>query len=386
MIPTEFEPLLEPLERFESIRKKAVRTGRRLCDLSYANPHAGIQEAAKAAISEALAEERLLHFQYSPYGGRVVVRRQVADALRDSHRLAFSFEDVVLTPGAMAALQLALRVACRPGGEVLIPTPCWLDYPLYARSLGLVPVMIPLAQPTFDIDVEAVAAACTERTCAILLSHPANPTGRNYGPDTLLRLSETLVNAEDRFGCEVTLITDETHRDFVDAGSFRSAATFYARTLVVYSFGKYHFMQGQRIGYVATSPKHPARAPVSAEMIRWARITGIATPTDLMQRTVPRLLALHYDDSWLGRWRGRFFDELSAMGYGVVRPDATLFLYVRTPIGYDDFGFTGALASSGVLVMPAPVFHHSGYFRVSLTGSESMLERSLPIFAGFGGE
>src|SRR5918995_7353528 len=181
MISPELQILPEPLERFESIRKKVSRLGGRLADLSYANPYGGIQEQAKAVLRETLDTDRLLDLQYSPFGGKTQIRRVVADSLRGTHDLPFVFSDVVLTPGAMVGLQLALRVAGGPGDEVIIPVPCWLDYPLYVRSLGLVPVMVPLEPHTLDIDLEVIAEAISERTCAVLFSQPANPTGRSYG-------------------------------------------------------------------------------------------------------------------------------------------------------------------------------------------------------------
>jgi aspartate aminotransferase len=384
MITPDLQALLEPLERFESIRRRAVRLGDRLCDLSYANPYAGAQQQARDAIRSALDDERLLDLQYTPFGGHTLIRRAVADALRVSHGLPFTFADVVLTPGAMAALHLALRGAGRAGDEVLIPVPCWLDYPLYVRALGLVPVMVPLTGGTFDLDVDAVADAISERTCAVLLGHPANPTGRNYGPEAFADLATALADAERRLGCQITLIADETHRDFTPAGEHRSAAEQWDRTQITYSFGKYHFMQGQRLGYVATSPRHPDRQPLSAELVRWTRITGVATPTALMQRAVPRLLALRHDQSWLLSWRRRMVEELSTMGFDVTPPEATMFMYVRTPADQeDDFQFVAALAAEGVLVLPAPVFHHRGHIRLSLTGSEEMLERSLPVLKRF---
>jgi aspartate aminotransferase len=383
MIPPELEGLLQPLERFEAIRRRVVRLGDRLCDLSYANPYGGAEQQVRAAIRSALDDERLLDLQYAPFGGQTLARRAVADALRASHGLPFAFGDVILTPGAMSALRLSLLASRRTDGEVIIPVPCWLDYPLYIRATGLRPVPVPLAPDSFELDVAAVADAVSERTCAVLLSHPANPTGRNYEPARLAELAEALGQAEERLGYQITLIADETHRDFTDDGTYHSAAGFWERTLLIYSFGKYHFIQGQRLGYVAVSPRHPARRETGAELVRWTRISGVATPTALMQRAVPRLLTLRHDQTWLPRWRQRLVDQLTIDGYHVAQPDATLFIYVQTPPGRDDFDFVTELASEGVLVLPAPVFHHAGYFRLSLTGSEEMLEAALPILKRF---
>jgi aspartate aminotransferase len=383
VISPELQDLLEPLERFESTRRKVARLSGRLADLSYANPYGGIQEQAKAILRQTLDTDRLLDLQYSPFGGKTLVRRAVADSLRDTHNLPFVFSDVVLTPGAMAGLQLALRAAGQPGDEVIIPVPCWLDYPLYVRSLGLVPVMVPLTSKTFELDLAAIAEAVSAKTCAVLFSQPTNPTGRSYGPAALRGLAEMIARAEQHLGCQVTLIADETHRDFVPEGEFHSPSTWWDRTLVVYSFGKYHFMQGQRLGYVAVSPRHPCRRRLAEELVLWTRITGVATPTSLMQLAVPRLLSLRYDQEWLVKWRKRFVEELSAEGYGVAPPEATMFVYVRNPSSYDDFEFVEVLATAGLLVLPAPVFHHRGFFRLSLTGSEPMLEQALSILKRF---
>ena len=384
MIPAETEALLEPLERFEGIRRRVARLGDRLCDLSYANPYEGAVSAARQAVREALQDERSLDLQYAPFGGQPLARRACADALRESHGLPFIPADVVLTPGAMAALQLALRVAGAPGGEVVIPTPCWLDHPLYAHTLGLEPRLVPLPDGDFRLDVEAIASAISPDTCAVMLTHPGNPTGRSHSSTELAALGDAIRAAQEHHGARVTLIADEVHRDFVPT-PYATAAQAFERTIVVYSFGKYHFMQGQRLGYAAVAPDHPEREEAAAELVRWTRIAGIATPTALMQRALPRLLALRHDQSWLAPLRRRLIAGLEGAGYEVVEPDGTLFVYARTPDRYaDDFAFIEELAGRGVLALPAPVFHHSGWFRLALTASEDMIARALPVLEELG--
>jgi aspartate aminotransferase len=217
-----------------------------------------------------------------------------------------------------------------------------------------------------------------------MLSHPANPSGRNYGPELLSELGGEIARAEASLGIGISLIADESHRDFTPSGGYHSASAFVDRALVVYSFGKYHFMQGQRLGYLAVSPRHPERRRASEEAVRWTRILGLATPTSLMQRAVPRLLSLEHDQAWLLGWRARFVKQLSSFGYRVIPPQATMFIYVKTPDGYEDFGFVEELAAAGMLALPAPIFHHRGYFRLSLTGTEGMLEQALSVLERYG--
>jgi aspartate aminotransferase len=369
--------LLEPLERYEAIRRRCARLGNRVADLSYANPYDDVAEGVKAVLAAAIEDHRALDLQYTPWGGTPLARRAVADALRRSHDLPFAFDDVVLTPGAMSALQLALRTVGRPGDEVVVPVPCWIDYPLYVVAAGLVPVLVPLTEGTFDLDPDRMAAAVTARTCALVLAHPGNPTGRSHRPEDLDALGAILGDAEARLGCRPTLIADETHRDYV-TGRYRTMARSWPSTLLAYSFGKYHFLQGQRLGYLAVSPTHPDRHDVRSELIRWARV-GAAVPTALMQRALPALLGLRHDLTWLEERRTRTVHELRRAGLEVATQDATFFVYVRIPDGRDDFEFTAELAAKGVLVLPAPVFHHRGWFRVSLTASDAMLERALDV-------
>lgn len=374
MIPPVLEALLRPLEEFEAIRRRAVRLGDRLCDLSYANPYEGVAQSTREVLRRVVDRERLLDLQYSPFGGQTLIRRAVADDLAARQGMDYGFQDVILTPGAMAALHVALRTSGAPGDEVVLPVPCWLDYPLYAHALGLQPVLVPLAAPDFQLDVAAIERALTPRTAAVLLSNPSNPAGRSYPAGAFSRLAQALERAESRLGRRVTLIADETHRDFTSPGLHVSAAATWPRTITVYSFGKYHFIQGQRIGYLAISPGHPQREELAVEAVRWARIMGFCAPTALMQAAVPDLLVLRHDLGPVDQWRRMLSDELSGAGYRVTPADGTLFVYVATPEGVDDFEFIRRLAEAGTLALPAPVFHHRGHFRLSLTGGARMLE------------
>jgi aspartate aminotransferase len=378
--------LLAAQERADELRARALgRGGRAFADLAYANSHDGPAPEALAALRGAVDASRALALQYTPYGGATIARRLVAEDLRRSHGASFDLKDVVLTPGAMAALNVVFRSVRRDdeASEVVVVTPCWLDVPLYLENLGLVARVVPLDRRTLRLDLGALEAALGPRTRAVVLSQPANPTGLLYGADELAALGALLARCEGR----PLLVSDECHREVVFAPhAFASPAAFYDDTCVVYSFGKRLHLQGQRLGYVAVSPRHSHRRALARTLERLTRVMGFCTPTALMQHAVGDLLRVPTDLEAVGRRRGRVLGALFDAGYDVVPSQATFFVYPRAP-GGDDFAFAARLADRGLLVLPSSVFHDEGRFRLSLTASDEMIDRALEVLrAARGGD
>jgi aspartate aminotransferase len=378
-LPEDLQSCLSTQERFEELRTETLlRHGRALCDLSYANAYDGPSPAAVAAIRQALDSPGTLDLQYTPYGGSTITRRLVAQSLSQSHDIHFQWRDIVMTPGAMAALNILFRAVQSEdwSDEVIVVTPCWLDYPLYLKHLHIRPVFVPVHSASLHLDLDRIKDAIGPRTRALILSQPANPTGVLYTDEELQELAAVLRAT----GNEILLISDECHRDVRFGGrAFVSPSRYYDSTCIVYSFGKSHFIQGQRIGYVAVSPRMKDRNNVRTLLERLCRIMGFCTPTALMQLAVRNMLGTVPDLSHITVRRERVIAELAASGYQVVPSDATFFLYPQTA-GIDDFAFAEDLSAKGVLVLPAALFHHSGHVRISLTASDEMLDRALPIF------
>ena len=376
----DIEKYLQPQERFETLRQHTtLRFGPRLCDFSYANSYDGPNTSVIAAIRKSLDSRRALDMQYTPYGGSTQTRRMVAQKLSESHGCRFNWRNVVLTPGAMAALNVLFRAVRHDGeaNEIIVITPCWLDYPLYLANLGIKPVFVPMSEDMCGLDLDRIADALRPTTRAIVITQPANPAGTLISREQLLELGELLEASESR----PLLISDECHRDVVfEPNRFFSPIECYDNTCVVYSFGKSLFMQGQRLGYAAVSPRADGAAAWSVHLERLCRTMGFCTPTALMQLAVRSLLGERPDLSPIERRRERTIQLLGEAGYRIVPSQATFFLYVSSP-DLDDFAFAEALADRGVLVLPSSIFHHSGHFRVSFTASDEMVDRALPIFA-----
>jgi aspartate aminotransferase len=371
---TGVEPWLLEQERFDALRSVALRAGgARFCDLAYANAWGGPSEVVRAILQRAAASSGELDLQYTPYGGTVVARRHAAQALARRTGLPFKHDHVVLTPGAMSALSLSFR-AFAAGGNVVIPVPTWLDHPLYVAMHRHEPRLVPLRED-FGLDLDAIAAAVDEETHALVLTCPGNPTGHLFSDDELRGLAQVLEAAPRRMGSSpVLLVSDECHRDFVpDDRAFVSPTSCYPSTAVVYSYGKRFLVQGQRLGYVAVSPHHPEAPELVVALRRLARAGGYGTPTSLMQQALPDLEALAPDVATVLARKERTRAGLEAAGLEV-EGDATMFLYVKVA---DDWAATEALAERGVLVLPAALFHHRGYLRITASARDDMLARGL---------
>ena len=190
-------------------------------------------------------------------------RAVVADVLRGRTGIDFEAEDIALTAGAFGALGVTLRALCDVGDEVIFLSPPWFFYELMIASAGATAVRVRLAEPDFDLDPEAIAAAITPRTRAIIVNSPNNPSGRIYRPAELARLGEVLREASARHGRPIVLLSDESYNRIVfDGIDFHSPALDYEASVTIYTYGKTLLAPGQRVGYAALHPAFPDKAAV----------------------------------------------------------------------------------------------------------------------------
>jgi aspartate aminotransferase len=253
-------------------------------------------------------------------------------------------------------------------------------------AAAAVPRKVLLRPPAFDLDLEAIESAITPRTRLVIVNTPHNPTGRIYDQNTLQNLADLLDRASSRNGHRIYLLSDEPYRRLrFDGRPFVSPAAIYAWTFISYSYGKVLLAPGQRLGYLAISPRMPPadRRTFSDSMFAAQMALGWCFPNAVMQYAVPDLEALTIDPMALARRRDRLMDVLRANGFGTLRPEGTFYLWNQWPEG-DPETFWSELAARDVFVMPGRVMNAPGYFRISLTASDEMVERAVPVFEEVG--
>jgi len=307
-------------------------------------------------------------------------QRVVADSLQRRTGIVFQPEDVAMTAGAFGALGVTIRTLCDEGDEVIFLSPPWFFYELMIFSAGATPVRLRLAAPDFALDADAIAAAITPRTRAVIVNSPNNPSGRVYTAAELAALAEVLTTSSDRHGRPIILISDESYNRIVfDGLVYRSAAQHYPATMTIYTYGKTLLAPGQRIGYAAMSPTFPDREPLRLRLLVQQLASGWGFPNALLQHAIGDLEGLSVDVPAFQARRDRMLPALRELGYEATRPEGTFYLMVRSPDA-DDYAFTDRLAEAGALVLPGTIVECPGWFRISLTASDAMVERGLEVF------
>ena len=371
--------LEDPLLRFFGSLDDIDRADPEVCDFVAGNP----QEMALPEFVESLRrwavpqDEHWYAYKFNePYA-----RDAIAEGLRERRGIAFEPRDVFVTDGAFAGLNMTIRSVADPGDEVVFVSPPWFFYEALIVAAGASPVRVRCDLETWDLDVDAIEAALTERTRAIIVNSPNNPTGRIYPPATLERLGAVLSAASERIGRPIYLISDEAYSRIVfDDRGFRSPTEFYPHAFLVYTYGKQLLTPGERVGYVALPPQMPDRPAMHRAMsLAQLAIGGNGIPGAVLQRSIPELEHLTVDLKALQRRRDRLIEALSSSGYEVHPPDGTFYLLPTSPIP-DDQAFTDRLARDKVYVLPGHLVETPGRFRISVTGNDDMVERAIPIF------
>ena len=279
----------------------------------------------------------------------------------------------MVTAGASAATNIALRSVLEPGDEVLLLAPYFPDYPAHVLNHQGIPVVVETG-PDFLPVLETIERAIGERTRAIIVNHPNNPSGRQY-PEPLLRdLVSLLRERGRRFGRPIFLLSDEPYREIrYTEEPFVSPARLYEHGLLAYSFSKSHSIPGERIGYLAVNPESPDAGELVAALSVSGRILGFPNAPSLWQHVIARCLDAVVDVAELRRYRDRLMRALVEKGYEVESPEGTFYLFPRTP-GGDDEAFVERAIEDLLLLVPGGTFGREGHFRIAFCVDERTVD------------
>jgi len=363
----------------EGARRKAQYGADKVFDFSLGNPNLEPPSKVKAVFEDLVRDPREGQHAYMSNAGLVETRQAVADYLSTFNEPRFSADDIVMTVGAGGALNVVLKTILNPEEEVVIPKPYFVEYNFYLDNHQGVPRLVE-TQPDFSFNFDAMEAAINEKTRAVLINSPNNPTGKVYRAEELKELGRLMTHYSGKFGQPIYLISDEPYRKIVyDGISVPSVFDAYPETFVVTSFSKDLSLPGERIGYAAVHPEISDKAMVVAGMVLCNRVLGYVNAPAMMQRAIARLLKESVDISIYQRKRDRLCEALTSFGYDIMKPEGAFYLFPKTPI-VDDVAFVAALQDENILTVPGTGFGGPGHFRIAYCVSDQVIEGALPGF------
>ena len=340
------------------------------------NPPQSVTDALKGLIEN---EDPLSLHGYTSAAGAPATRKVVADSINHRFGVGISQNDIYMTCGAAASLTISLKAICNEGDEVVILAPYFPEYKVFIMNAGATPKEVKCRPDNFQIDAKALAEAITEKTKAIIINSPNNPSGAVLSEDSIKSVCEILMVAQNKNNKPIYIIADEPYRELTYGADVPYIMNYYDNTLVCYSYSKSLSLPGERIGYIAVNPKAAEKQDVYAAVCGAGRSLGFVCAPSLFQKLVEKCEGEVADIEKYRKNRDLIYNSLCDFGYRPIKPDGAFYLFVKSP-EKDAKVFCEKAKKLGVLVVPSDSFGVEGYFRLSYCVDYEKLERSLPLF------
>ena len=363
------------------MKRKAEIGEENVFDFSIGNPSVPTPQCVNDAIKELVdtSDSISLH-GYTSAQGDAMVRKTVADHLNKKYGAKVSADNIYMTCGAAAALSIVMNACMQPGDECLVIKPYFPEYGVYIERSGAKVVEVDPEDKTLQIDIENVDKAINEKTKAIIINSPNNPSGVVYKKDKIEALCELLKKKEEEYGHPIFIITDEPYRELIyDDIELPYLINYYDNTFSCYSYSKALSMPGERIGYVVVSPKIANYEDAYAAVCGSGRALGYVCAPSLWQKVVAKCVDATADISVYKKNRDLFYNSLTEMGFECVYPDGAFYLFVKA-MEDDSRAFSAKCKEHEILVVPADSFGMPGYVRVSYCVETKQIEDALPAF------
>ena len=348
-------------------------------DLSLGNPVIEPPDQVQAALVKAAKDISPGLHRYMPNAGLQDVREAIAKTLSNECQVSLSANDLVMVCGAAGGLNITLKTLLDSGDEVLIFAPYFVEYLFYADNHGGKAVAVK-THDDFKLDMDALKDALSEKTKAVIVNSPNNPTGVVYSREELKQLAEVLKAHSEKTGKAVYLISDDPYKKITfDGVEAVNILELYENSIYITSHSKDIALPGERIGFVAVHPKCEDAGNLMAGLIFSNRVLGFVNAPALIQRVVKNVQGVTVDVEQYKKKRDFLYGELTRIGYDVVKPQGAFYFFPKSPID-DEVEFVKKLAEKKVLVVPGRGFGCPGYFRISYCLPDSVIEGSI---AGF---
>ena len=367
-------------EEGEKLKKK--HGVENIYDFSLGNPITEPPEALKEElIRVASSDEQGMH-RYMTNSGYDDVREEVARYQRETTGLPYTKDNIVMTVGAAGGLNVVFKSILDPGDEVIVPCPFFVEFMFYIGNHNGVIKLVD-TKDDFHLDIEKIKAAITRKTKAILINSPHNPTGAVYHEEELLELVD-LLHERSKKGQRIYIVADEAYKKIIYNGTkLPNLPNLYDDTVIVTCHSKDLGLAGERIGYIAMSPRiKNVRSLIDATIFA-NRILGFINAPAIMQRVVAKFQRSSVDIMDYQKKRDAIYNILVESGFEVIKPEGAFYIFPKSPIP-DDIQFVKTMLQHHILTVPGVGFGKPGYFRIAYCVTMDVIEKSRPFFKEVG--
>lgn len=389
MINEQYKKMLEGKSVIRELSEFAAARGKEIgyenvFDYSLGNPSVPVPEKFTETMIDLLRFKSSMELHgYSPSLGIASVKEKIAASLNKRFGMNYTGNHIFPATGAAGAVAHAVRCVTKPGDEVLTFAPYFPEYNLYINMTGAVLKVVPANTENFQINFEKLEEMLNEKTAALLINTPNNPSGAVYNSETLKALAELLSRKQKEFGHDIFIISDEPYREIVfDGVDAPYVSKFYDNTLSCYSYSKSLSLPGERIGYVAANPKCTDAELISAMCGQISRGIGHNCPPSIIQLAVAEVLDITSDMSVYETNMNILYRELTSLSFDCVKPGGTFYIFPKA-LEEDAVNFCKKALKYDLVLVPSDSFGVPGYFRMAYCIATEKVERSLEALRRF---
>ena len=369
-------------EIFEYGNKRKAEIGaENVFDFSIGNPSVPAPKSVDDAIIDLVNnfDSVALH-GYTSAQGDAHVRETIANYINDKFGTNVTANNIYMTCGAAASLTIVMNAILQKDDECIVFTPYFPEYGVFIERTGAKLVEVKSQEKAFQIDMDNFEKAINEKTKAVIINSPNNPSGVVYTVETIEKMCQLLKKKEEEYGHPIFLITDEPYRELVyDDTEVPYVINYYDNTFVCYSYSKALSLPGERIGYIVVSPKMIDEEDAYAAVCGAGRALGYVCAPSMLQRVIEKCISDTSDISIYKENRDLLYNALTKMGFECVYPDGAFYLFVKA-MGEDAYEFCEKAKEYELLLVPADSFGTPGYVRVSYCVQTKQIEDALPAF------
>jgi aspartate aminotransferase len=364
----------------EGTRLAAIHGADKVYDFSLGNPFDEPPREVMAAMQKYVSGEIKGVHRYMSNAGFPEVRAKIARALQQESGVELTAEHVVMTVGAAGGLNVVLKSLLNPGEEVLIFAPYFMEYNFYVDNHGGKVVLVPPDTSTFEPDLQALEKLITQKTKAMIINTPNNPTGVVYSEETLKKIAQILTAKEEEFGTSIYVLSDQPYAEIIfDKIKMPSLLAIFKNGIIVNSFSKSLGLAGERIGYIAVSSKIKDVEVLINALGFCNRTLGFVNAPALFQKVVGDALEAKVNIEDYRQKRDYLYENLTKLGFSIVKPQGAFYFFPKALIP-DDIEFVRRAVKYNILLVPGSGFSCPGYFRLSYCVSMDTIINSMPAF------